>query len=224
VFGYLVAGFLAVLVPTGVWGTVFVRGHGFGTSLENVLIGPVIAFVSSECSVGNVPLAAALWKGGIGFGGVISFVFADLVAAPLVLVYRRYYGGRLTARLVLLFWAVMAGAGLIVQEIFSRAHLVPRHRPTQIVVTSFQWNYTTVLNIVLLAGFAYLYRLYRDRDRDRVRGTSGLAIDPVCGMQVRTADAPSQLEPDGRTVWFCSDRCAERFSARQADATTGAGQ
>ena len=220
-FGYLVAGFLAVLVPTAVWSAVFVRGHGFGTSLENVLVGPVIAFLSWECSVGNVPLAAALWKGGISFGGVISFVFADLVAAPLVLIYRRYYGGRLTARLVALFWLVMAGAGLVVQAIFSGAHLVPRHRPAQIVQTGFHWNYTTVLNIVFLALFAYLYRLYRQRGR--LSGTTALATDPVCGMQVRPADAPARREQDGGTVWFCSDRCAERFSAREVEERAGAG-
>ena len=91
--GYLAAGFLAVLVPDRVWATLFVHGHGIWTSIENALVGPVIAFLSFVCSIGNVPLAAALWKGGISFGGVISFIFADLVAAPLVLIYRRYYGG-----------------------------------------------------------------------------------------------------------------------------------
>ena len=79
--GYLAAGFLAVLVPDRVWATLFVPGHGIWTSIENALVGPVIAFLSFVCSVGNVPLAAALWKGGISFGGVISFIFADLVAA-----------------------------------------------------------------------------------------------------------------------------------------------
>ena len=93
--GYLVAGFLAVLVPVSVWNDVFWTGHGFWTTLENVIVGPFIAIISFVCSVGNVPLAAALWHGGISFGGVISFIFADLITLPLLLIYRRYYGGRL---------------------------------------------------------------------------------------------------------------------------------
>ena len=209
--GYVVAGFLAVLVPTHVWNDVFLRGHGAWTTLENALVGPIIAFVSFVCSIGNVPLAAALWKGGISFGGVISFVFADLIAAPLVLIYRKYYGGRLTLRLVLLFWAVMAGAGVIVEGIFSGLDLVPHHRRTRIVSTAFHWNYTTFLNIAFLGLFALLYWLYRNRER--FGGGSGYAFDPVCGMQVRTADAPAHRMQEGATVYFCSDRCAERFDA-----------
>ncbi len=89
--GYVVAGFLAVLVPASVWQTLFITGHGFWTSLENVIVGPFIAIVSFVCSIGNVPLAAALWHGGISFGGVIAFLFADLITFPLLLIYRRYY-------------------------------------------------------------------------------------------------------------------------------------
>jgi uncharacterized protein len=211
VVGYLVAGFLSVFVPVSVWSTVFLHGHGVWTSIENVVVGPVIAFVSFVCSIGNVPMAAALWKGGISFGGVISFIFADLLAAPLVLIYRRYYGGALTIRLVALFWAVMAAAGLIVEGIFSAGGIVPQVRPTQIVTTNVQWNYTTVLNIVFLAVFAYLYWLYRNRDR--LGGGSGYVIDPVCGMQVRTSHAPATSTHRGHRYWFCSDRCAERFDA-----------
>jgi len=209
--GYVVAGFLATLVPTGLWNTVFIHGHGAWTSVENALVGPIIAFLSFVCSIGNVPLAAALWKGGISFGGVISFIFADLVAAPLVLIYRRYYGGALTLRLVVLFWAVMASAGLIVQGIFSGAGLVPHHRATHIVSTAFHWNYTSFLNIVFVGVFAYLYWLYRNRER--LGGGAGYAIDPVCGMQVRAATAPAERSHRGKSYWFCSDRCAERFDA-----------
>jgi YHS domain-containing protein len=207
--GYLVAGFLAVLVPVRAWNAMFIQGHGVWTAIENAIVGPVIAFVSFVCSIGNVPLAAALWKGGISFGGVISFIFADLVAAPLVLIYRRYYGGALTWRLVGLFWAVMAAAGLAVEAIFSAAGIIPHHRPTQIVSASFHWNYTTVLNVIFLGVFAYLYWLYRNRDH--LGGGVGYAMDPVCGMQVRTADAPARLTHRGRRQWFCSDHCADRF-------------
>jgi uncharacterized membrane protein YraQ (UPF0718 family)/YHS domain-containing protein len=211
VIGYLVAGFLTVLVPNHVWNAVFIHGHGLWTSVENVVVGPFIALISFVCSVGNVPLAAALWKGGISFGGVISFIFADLITFPLLLIYRKYYGTALTLRLLALFWAVMAAAGLMVEGLFSVAGLIPHHRSQTIVATRFQWNYTTFLNIAFLALFAGLYWLYRHRDR--LGGGAGLALDPVCGMQVRTADAPAQSSVGGRPFWFCSDRCRERFDA-----------
>ena len=211
VIGYVVAGFLAVLVPTSVWNDVFIRGHGVWTQIENAIVGPVIAFVSFVCSIGNVPLAAALWKGGISFGGVISFIFADLIAAPLVLIYRRYYGGRLTLRLVGLFWAVMAAAGLVVEAIFSAAGLVPHQRTSQIAATSFHWNYTSFLNIAFLIVFGYLYWLYRNRHR--LGGGAGYAIDPICGMQVRTTNAPAHTRHTGRDYWFCSDHCARKFES-----------
>src|SRR4051812_20973862 len=92
VAGFVIAGFASVVVPTSVWRAVFVSGYGFWSSLENVIVGPFIAIISFVCSVGNVPLAAALWQGGISFGGVVSFVFADLIAFPLLVIYRKYYG------------------------------------------------------------------------------------------------------------------------------------
>ena len=214
VIGYVVAGFLAVLVPNHVWNVVFIHGHGFWTSLENVLVGPLIAILSFVCSIGNVPLAAALWKGGISFGGVISFIFADLITFPLLLIYRKYYGTKLTVRILALFWGVMAAGGLIVEGLFSLLGLVPHHRSQTIVSTTFHWNYTTVLNIAFLIVFAGLYWLYRNRDR--LGGGHGYAIDPVCGMQVQTANAPARTTHEGRAVYFCSDHCAERFTA-QAD-------
>ncbi|MEA3019060.1 MAG: uncharacterized protein QOI47_584, partial [Actinomycetota bacterium] len=119
VIGYGVAGLLAVLVPMHLWNDVFISGHGFWTTLENALIGPFIAFISFVCSVGNVPMAAALWHGGISFGGVISFIFADLIALPLVLIYRKYYGTKLALRILATFWFVMALAGLAVEGLFA---------------------------------------------------------------------------------------------------------
>jgi uncharacterized membrane protein YraQ (UPF0718 family)/YHS domain-containing protein len=209
VIGYGVAGVLAVLVPMDFWNDVFLSGHGFWTTLENVVLGPFIAFISFVCSIGNVPMAAALWHGGISFGGVISFIFADLVALPLVLIFRKYYGTKLALKPVLTFWAVMAAAGLIVEGIFSGLDLIPSTRPHDVVHTEFEWNYTTFLNIAFAVVFAVLYWLYRNRER--LGGGEGYAFDPVCGMQVRTADAPATRHRDGQQVWFCSDHCAHRF-------------
>src|SRR5204862_393933 len=92
---------------------------GWQFAVAEFVGGPIIAVVSFVCSVGNVPMAAALWKGGISFGGVISFLFADLITLPLLLIYRKYYGGRLTLRLLAWFWVVMAAAGLLVEGLFS---------------------------------------------------------------------------------------------------------
>ena len=210
VIGYVVAGFLAALVPSSVWQAVFISGHGFWTSLENVIVGPFIAIISFVCSIGNVPLAAALWKGGISFGGVISFIFADLIAFPLLMIYRRYYGTRLMLRMLGVFWALMSTAGLITEGIFRAAGLVPTVRPTMIAPAHFSWNYTTYLNIVFLALFGVLYWTYRHREQ--LGGGLGYVRDPVCGMQVETAHAPASLVHAGERFYFCSDHCAERFS------------
>jgi hypothetical protein len=207
--GYLVAGFLAVLVPAGVWHGVFLHGHGVLTSVENVIVGPFIALISFVCSVGNVPLAAALWKGGISFGGVTSFIFADLIALPLLLIYRRFYGGRLALRMLALFWVTMSAAGLAVEAIFSAAGLIPHHRSTQVAAPHFALDYTTVLNIIFLALFAAI--VWLARHRQRLGGGAGYATDPVCGMQVQTANAPATRRHAGQSFSFCSDRCAERF-------------
>jgi uncharacterized membrane protein YraQ (UPF0718 family)/YHS domain-containing protein len=210
--GYLIAGFLAVLVPVSVWNAVFISGHGFWTSLENVIVGPFIAMISFVCSVGNVPLAAALWQGGISFGGVISFIFADLLAIPLLFIYRRYYGGRLTLKLIAVFWTVMSSAGLTVEYLFRGLGIEPTERPTSVVPTTFEWNYTTFLNIVF--GLVLVGLWWLARNQRRLGGGAGYAIDPVCGMQVEIAHAPARSNRDGTHVYFCSDHCRERFDAR----------
>jgi uncharacterized protein len=213
-FGYAVAGFLAVLVPAHVWRDVFVSGHGFWTSLENVVVGPFIAIISFVCSVGNVPLGAALWHGGISFGGVVSFVFADLITLPLLLIYRRYFGGRLTLKLLALFWTVMSLAGLLTEYLFRALAIVPAKRPAVVAPTSFHWNYTAYLNVVFLVVLTGLWWLARNQER--LGGGAAYAIDPVCGMQVEVANAAATVEVGGETYYFCSDRCRHRFQANGA--------
>ena len=172
VIGYVVAGFLAVLVPTSVWHTVFLTATGSGPAWRTSSSGRSSPSSASSARSATCPLAAALWKGGISFGGVISFIFADLIAFPLLLIYRRYYGSRLMLRMLAVFWALMSTAGLITEGIFGAAGLVPTRRPT-IAPAHFSWNYTTYLNIVFLALFGVLYWTYRNRERlgggDRVR-------------------------------------------------------
>jgi uncharacterized membrane protein YraQ (UPF0718 family) len=212
VIGFVVAGFLATLVPSFIWQSVFVSGHGFLSSLENVAIAPFIAIISFVCSVGNVPLAAAIWHGGISFGGVVSFVFADLVTLPLLWIYRKYYGTRITLRILAVFWVTMSAAGLAVEYLFQLVRIPNPPRPGQIVQTGFAWDYTTILNIVALIGFAVLYWLYRTREA----AGSRYAKDPVCGMQVETTNAPATRQTADGIAHFCSDHCAERFDANPA--------
>jgi uncharacterized membrane protein YraQ (UPF0718 family) len=207
VIGYVVAGFLTVLVPMDWWNAVFFEGHGIWTVVWSAIIGPLIAVVSFVCSIGNVPMAAALWHGGIAFGGVISFLFADLITFPLLLIYKKYYGLKLTVRLFFTFWAVMSTAGLAVQGIFALFGAVPTERPEAIVPEHVSWNYTTFLNIVFLGVFAVMYWLYRNRER--FGSTNRFAIDPMCGMQVEIANAPARTDDH----YFCSDHCKGKYEA-----------
>ncbi len=179
VIGYTVAGFLTVLVPASLWHALFITGNGFWTSVENAVVGPFVAIISFVCSIGNVPLAAALWNGGISFGGVISFIFADLITFPLLLVYRRYYGSRLAIRMLALFWAVMTVAGLITGGIFAAAGIVPTARHSVLASAGVTWNYTTYLNIFFVAVFVLLYWTYRNAGR--LSGGSA-AQGQVCEM------------------------------------------
>jgi YHS domain-containing protein len=209
--GYTVAGMLAVLVPTHFWNSLFLNGHGFWTSLENVLVGPIIAVISWVCSVGNIPLALVLWSGGISFGGVIAFIFADLIAMPLILIYRKFYGWKLTLRIVLLFYLVMAAGGLLTEGIFWALGAIPTNRRVATLTAHFEWNYTTYLNFVFVAVAVAVW--WMAKNKERFGGGKGYALDPVCGMQVATAHAPASTMQEEHKVYFCSDRCLERFSA-----------
>ena len=161
-----------------------------------------------------MPLAAALWAGGIGFGGVIAFIFADLIAMPLILIYAKFYGWRLTLRLVGLFYVVMVIAGLATELIFGAAGAIPTNRSVAIPQSHFAWNMTTSLNLAALVLATAVWWLAKNRQR--FGGGHGYALDPVCGMQVRTADAPASTRHEGITFYFCSDKCKERFEAEPA--------
>jgi uncharacterized membrane protein YraQ (UPF0718 family)/YHS domain-containing protein len=209
VIGYVVAGFIAVAVPATVFNTVFLPGHGILTDVENALIGPFIAFISFVCSIGNVPLGAALFEGGISFGGTVAFIFADLLALPLVVIYYKFYGKRLALRLFFSFWAVMSAAGLVVDLLFRAVGIPFPQRKAAIAVMQLEWNYTTFLNLVFLVVAAAVYWTYRHRDR--WGGGSDYAKDPVCGMQVERSNPGATAQREGQAVYFCSDRCREKF-------------
>ncbi|HEX4741452.1 MAG TPA: permease [Caulobacteraceae bacterium] len=154
--GLLIAGALAAWVPNGVWASLFFTHDPTLAKIVGPLLGPLIAVASFVCSVGNVPLAAVLWNGGASFGGVIAFIFADLIVLPILDIYRRYYGLKPAAVLFVLFYTAMALAGYLVQLAFDVAGLVPQQRAAQIVSQGFAWNYTTFLNLGFLVLAALL--------------------------------------------------------------------
>ncbi|HTU75162.1 MAG TPA: permease [Trebonia sp.] len=156
VIGLLVAGAIAAWVPSSFWRAFFFAGHPLAARLWGPLIGPVVAVISFVCSVGNVPLAVVLWKGGISFGGVVAFIFADLIIAPILNIYRKYYGTRMTAFLLGTFFAAMALAGYVVELAFGGLGLVPARATAKIPDGGVAWDYTTWLNIVFLILAAIL--------------------------------------------------------------------
>ena len=154
--GLLIAGALAAWVPESFWQSFFLVDHPTLAKIWGPLVGPIVAMLSFVCSIGNVPLAAVLWNGGISFGGVAAFIFADLIVLPILNIYRKYYGRRMSLFLLGTFYASMVAAGLIVEVLFQALGLVPDERNAKVVEASVTWNYTTVLNIVFLALSAFL--------------------------------------------------------------------
>jgi uncharacterized membrane protein YraQ (UPF0718 family) len=179
VLGLLIAGAVGAWVPGSFWQHLFLTGHPLAAKLWGPLIGPVISLLSFVCSIGNAPLAAVLWNGGISFGGVVAFIFADLIIIPILVIYRKYYGTRMMLAILAIFYAAMAAAGYIVEFAFGGLGLIPAERAANITETGISWNYTTVLNIVfLLLATALLVRFFRSGGR------------PMLAMMGGRPDAP----------------------------------
>jgi uncharacterized protein len=148
--GLLMAGALAAWVPVDFWQSFFGVDRPLLAMLWGPIVGPLVAVISFVCSVGNIPLAAVLWNGGISFGGAIAFIFADLIILPILNIYRKYYGLKMAGFLFVTFYAAMAAAALLVDLVFGALGLVPAQRNARVVATSIDWNYTTWLNIAFL--------------------------------------------------------------------------
>jgi uncharacterized membrane protein YraQ (UPF0718 family)/YHS domain-containing protein len=201
--GFVIAGYISTL-PMNVFNRLFLTDASAPVRItENVVVGPLVAALAFVCSIGNIPLAAVLWSGGISFAGVIAFIFADLIILPIVNVYRKYYGGRFAALLVGVMFAAMAVAALAVDALFSLFGLVPSERPSieSIAERPITWNYTSILDLLFVGVFLALIALTLRRG----------AKDPVCGMTVdRHAGGPTSLA-GGRTVYFCGPHCKHTF-------------
>ena len=200
--GFVIAGFVALLPMTFFNGLFLTDAPAWIRIPENVVVGPLVAILSFVCSVGNVPLAAVLWAGGISFSGVIAFIYADLLIVPILLVYRKYYGGSMAALISGIMFASIVLAALVVSGIFGLAGLIPSERPDveSITARGIEWNYTTLLNIVFFGVGLALWGLTLRRG----------ARDPVCGMTVDRS-TPYTSEWHGRTYYFCGAGCKSRF-------------
>jgi uncharacterized membrane protein YraQ (UPF0718 family) len=183
VIGLLIAGAVAAWVPNSFWQHLFLTGHPLAAKLWGPIIGPVISLLSFVCSIGNVPLAAVLWNGGISFGGVVAFIFADLIIIPILVIYRKYYGTRMMLTILGIFYATMVVAGYIVEFTFGGLGLIPASRDAKVADVGVQWNYTTVLNIMfLLLAAALLVRFFR---------SGGAPMLKMMGGGPETMDGPA---------------------------------
>jgi uncharacterized protein len=199
--GFLLAGFIALLGDDFFNGLFLEDSSTAVQALWGALIGPVIAVLSFVCSIGNVPLAAVLWSGGISFAGVMAFIFADLIVLPIVFAYRKYYGTAFALRITALMFVTMVLAALFVDLLFGALGLIPTERPsTEDVFGSIELDYKAVLNALGLILFVTLFAMTVRRG----------ATDPVCGMTVDKANALT-AERDGRTYYFCSEHCRHAF-------------
>jgi uncharacterized protein len=183
VIGLLVAGMIAAWVPDSFWQAFFFSGHPLAAKLWGPLIGPVVAIISFVCSIGNVPLAVVLWKGGISFGGVVAFIFADLIIAPILNIYRKYYGARMAAFLLATFFAAMALAGYVIELVFGGLGLIPSPATAKIPDSGISLDYTTWLNIVfLLLAATLIVRFVR---------TGGVPMLKMMGGAPESAKTPA---------------------------------
>ena len=174
VIGLVVAGALAAWVPDSFWRHLFISGHPLVAKIWGPLIGPIISILSFVCSIGNVPLAAVLWNGGISFGGVVSFIFADLLIVPILVIYRKYYGTKMMLVILGSFYLTMVVAGYLVQLIFGAAGLVPATRNATVLTAGVTWNYTTYLNIAAIAlTLALVWRFLRTDGRMMLKMMGG---------------------------------------------------
>ncbi len=217
--GFLIAGALAAWVPISFWQAFFLTGNPTLNEFWSPLVGPIISMLSFVCSIGNVPLAAVLWNGGISFGGVISFIFADLIILPILNIYRKYYGGRMSLYLLGTSYAAMAVAGFLIGGAFQLLGLAPAHHHVAVFETAPSWNYTSFLNLGFLGLMAVLgWRFLTTGGPEMLRAMAlppaqgaALARDPVCGMSVDPTTATQRAAYGGTMYYFCSADCRSAF-------------
>jgi uncharacterized membrane protein YraQ (UPF0718 family) len=194
VIGLLIAGAVGAWVPDTFWQKLFLTGHPLAAQLWGPVIGPVISLLSFVCSIGNAPLAAVLWNGGISFGGVIAFIFADLIIIPILVIYRKYYGTKMMLAILGIFYATMVLAGYIVEFAFGGLGLIPAERAAKVSDTGVTWNYTTILNIIfLLLAAALVVRFFRSGSAPMLKNMGGTREHHLRGDA--ESHGPSDTQP-----------------------------
>ena len=192
VAGLLIAGAVAAWVPASFWQHFFLTSQPIVAKIWGPLIGPIVSMLSFVCSIGNVPLAAVLWKGGISFGGVVAFIFADLIILPILAINRKYYGTRMAVFLFCTFYAAMVGAGYVIEFVFGGLGLIPDRAAARIAEAGISWNYTTWLNIVFIAAATILaIRFVRTGGMPMLRMMGGAPDTEGNGHAHREHGAPS---------------------------------
>ncbi len=203
VIGLLLAGYIALLGDDFFNGLFLTDSPPLVQTVWGAIIGPVIAILSFVCSVGNIPLAAVLWSGGLSFAGVLAFIFADLIVLPIIVAYRKYYGNAYAMRIVALMFVTMVISALIIDLLFGAVGLIPAARPsTEDVFGMIKLDYKAALNAVASVAFIALFVITARRG----------AKDPVCGMSVDKRVALNS-EIDGKTWYFCGPGCQEKFTS-----------
>ncbi|GGF54592.1 membrane protein [Marmoricola endophyticus] len=178
VIGILIAGCVEAWVPTTFWQTVFASGDSFWAYVVGPLLAPVVAMLSFVCSVGNVPLAGVLWNSGVSFGGVMAFVFADLLILPILVIYRKYYGTAMMLRILGWFYLTMVVAAYVVEALFGLLGLTPTVRDAKVSAGGLSWNYTTWLDIALgLLAVVLVWRSFRNGGREMLGMMGGSPDD-----------------------------------------------
>jgi uncharacterized membrane protein YraQ (UPF0718 family) len=197
--GLLIAGALAAWVPNSFWQSFFLVDHPVLAKLWGPLVGPLVAMLSFVCSIGNVPLAAVLWNGGISFGGVVAFIFADLIVLPILNIYRKYYSPRVSLYLLATFYATMVAAGLAVETLFGILGLIPDQRNAKVVEATVTWNYTSILNVAFLVLSAVLVvRFLRTGGPAMLRTMSEPRTEPMKHDSAESSDASARVHPEER--------------------------
>jgi YHS domain-containing protein len=208
--GFLLAGFVGQ-IHNEFFNSLFVHNANHVLrAVENVIVGPIVAVLSFVCSVGNVPLAAVLWSGGISFGGVVAFLFADLIVLPILAAYRKFYGTEYALRITALMFVTIVIAALLVDAVFGGLSLIPHARPSRgDIFGQVEVNYKLFTNLAGLGLFGALMALTLRRG----------VTDPVCGMRVDRHKA-IRMDLAGKTYYFCSEHCRHGYELRQREGQT----
>jgi uncharacterized membrane protein YraQ (UPF0718 family) len=204
--GYAISAALMTFVPTTFWTHLFFNSHGIISQVLDAILGPFIGMISFVCSEGNIPIAASLWSNHIAFSGVISFIYADLLIVPIIIMYVKFYGKRIALRLIAWLWFSMSIAGLLVSFGFQSVNALPKPTNRIAILEHFNYGATFYLDIIFVVILIAAFIL-----NSKKRELKGYAYDPICHMQVEISPHAIHYNDKESIYWFCSDHCKDKF-------------